>query len=283
VNAAALGESIECVTTSADPCSLKKCDGYGDRPCSTCTTSRKPVCVYEPLTQEEYAQYEHDLEHGRRRREKLEPPAELQTTRQDRAVLEAMLGFPEEERKSHKRAEEPRSRAKSRVSVASEPSRRASKAASVVSDDALDVIDMMDEDLEPSPPKPKRKKAKALVRQMPRRQFDMDVSQSNDDQELMSDPGDIYVGPVPRRYLKMPLDVFYVEDLPVSVPYPIRYYLDEDGQPVVSWRKPEPEGTRSKRLVGTLYENGHRVNPRQMVDIPADRRANHACEWCRFK
>lgn len=203
-----------------------------------------------------------------------------------------MLDYPEEERRSHRRAErseEPKShRAKSKaVSTSEEPrsSRAKSKAVSVVSEDALDIIDIMDEDLEPSPPKSKRKKSRAaLVRQMPRRQFDMDVSQSNDEQgDLVSDPGDIYVGPVPRRYLKMPHEDFYVEDLPVSVPYPIRYYLHEDGQPVVSWRKPEPEGTRSKRLVGTLYENGNRVNPRQMVDIPADRRANHACEWCRFK
>lgn len=258
--------------------SVQKCDGYGDRPCTACTRSRNPVCVYEPLTEEEYAQYLHELEHGRPRREKMEPPADLQTTRQDRTVLEAMLDIPDEvsERKSHRRVEEPAksSRAKSK------------RAASVISEDALDIIDIaVDEESEPEPPRPsKRKKSKsALVRQMPRRQFDMDVSPQANEGDNQSDTGDIYVGPVPRRYLQMPLDVFYVEDLPVSVPYPIRYYLTEDGQPVVSWRKPEPEGTRSKRLVGTLYDNGNRVNPRQMVDIPFDRRANHACEWCRFK
>lgn len=240
--------------------------------------------MYEPCTEDEHAQYLHDLQHGRRRRGKLELPAEVQPTRQDRIVLEAMLDVDEiPDRKSHRRQERDvsvRSSAKGKRAVST-----------VVSEDALDIIDIdVDEGSEPEPeaepkPGPRRpshgKKPKAVA-PMPRRQFDLEPT---DDQSTstQSDPGSVYVGKVPRRWLNIPVDPFYVEDLPVSVPYPVRYYLDEDSQPIVSWRKPELEGTRSKRLPGTLYENGNRVNPRQMVDIPADRRASHACEYCRFK
>jgi hypothetical protein len=255
--------------------SLQKCDGYGDKPCCACARARRPVCVYEPFAEEEHTQYLHDLKHGRRRREKLEPPAELQTTRQDRVVLEAMLDVEEPARKSHRRqdpAVSERSHTKERRAVST-----------VVSEDALDIIDVeVDEEPESKPRRPShRKKAKSKAK-MPRRQFDMEPSHSGSTSS-QSDPGDIYVGKVPRRHLAIQAEPFYVEDLPVSVPYPMRYYLDEDSRPIVSWRKPEPEGTRSKWLAGTLYENGNRVNPRQMVDIPTDRRASHACEYCRFK
>ena len=187
-------------------------------------------------------------------------------------------------RKTHRRQEHDRygrSHAKGKRAVST-----------IVSEDALDIIDIqVDEESEsepepepePEPRRPSHRQKPKTVPQIPRRHFDLEPSDEVSSGSTGSDPGDAYVGPVPRRVLKIPIEPFYVEDLPVSVPYPIRYYLDENAAPIVSWRKPEKEGTRSKRLPGTLYENGNRVNPRQMVDIPADRRASHACEYCRFK
>lgn len=208
-------------------------------------------------------------------------PVDLQTTRQDRTVLEAMLDVDElPERMSHRtqgRDHSESSHAKGKRAVSM-----------VVSEDALDIIDIevdeqSDSEPEPEPRRRSHSKKPKTVPLIPRRQFDLEPSDDVSSASTGSDPGDAYVGPVPRRVLKIPIEPFYVEDLPVSVPYPIRYYLDENAEPIVSWRKPEKEGTRSKRLPGTLYENGNRVNPRQMVDIPADRRASHACEYCRFK
>jgi ribonuclease E len=88
----------------------------------------------------------------------------------------------------------------------------------------------------------------------------------------------------PRRKLKMEQTWVIPDELPTAVPYPIRYYVSpNDGQPIVSWREPEEPDAHSNRPEGTLYENGGRVNPAGSVDKPEDRRANTACEFCKYR
>lgn len=88
----------------------------------------------------------------------------------------------------------------------------------------------------------------------------------------------------PRRKLKMEQTWFNPDELPTAVPYPLRYYISpNDGQPIVSWREPEESDAHSNRPEGTLYESGTRVNPAGSVDKPEDRRANTACEFCKFR
>jgi hypothetical protein len=253
------------------------------------------VCVYEPCPETEYSDYLQSLEQGAGRRisgeaaktrgQRTQPAIELQTTRQDRVVLEAMLNATDEA---------PLGRRSQRTQVVAEPStsqkslRAKGKARA---DSEMDEIDVIDDVLPEEPEQDsyrsiKRKKAPSVsARAMSRRPFDIDaVSQNSNPQfDGTTSSSDVFVSTVPRRKLNIPPEQFYVEDLLVSVPYPIRYYMTEEGEPVVSWHKPEADGVRSKRLVGTLYENGNRVNPKQLVDLPMDRRANHACEWCRFK
>lgn len=93
-----------------------------------------------------------------------------------------------------------------------------------------------------------------------------------------------FAGLQPVRTLKKQQDWFDPDALPVSVPYSMRYYLmPADGTPVVSSAAPEKSGRKSKRPEGTVYEDGCMVNPSGKVDPPVTRRANHACEMCRFR
>ncbi|KAJ9115851.1 hypothetical protein QFC22_004993 [Naganishia vaughanmartiniae] len=275
---------------------LQKCDGYGDRPCSACIKARKPICVYEPCPETEYLDYLQDLQQGVKKRNSGEvaqtrgqlphAPVELQTTKQDRLVLEAML-------KAIDEAPPGRRNQRAKVDVEPSTSQRSHKAkgkAWADSEMEMDEIDVIDDVIPEEPEQDsyrsiKRKKPSSMsARAMSRRPFDIDAASQgvNPQFEGTSNSADVWVSPVPRRKLNIPPEQFFVEDLLVSVPYPIRYYMTEEGEPVVSWHKPEADGVRSRRLVGTLYENGNRVNPKQLVDLPVDRRANHACEWCRF-
>lgn len=88
----------------------------------------------------------------------------------------------------------------------------------------------------------------------------------------------------PRRKLRMEHTWFDPDELPTAVPYAIRYYLSQpDGHPIVSWREPEASDAQSNLPQGTLFENGARVNPAGKVDKPEDRRANTACEFCKYR
>lgn len=101
-------------------------------------------------------------------------------------------------------------------------------------------------------------------------------------QETQPEPEVLVVAP--RRKLRMEQTWFDPDELPTAVPYTIRYYISRpEGQPIVSWREPEAFDAQSNLPEGTLFENGARVNPAGKVDKPKDRRANTACEFCKYR
>lgn len=123
-------------------------------------------------------------------------------------------------------------------------------------------------------PKPRKKAQKKTA----------DSEPAPAEQVLELEPEPVVPVVAPRRKLKMEQTWFDPDELPTAVPYPIRYYLSQPaGQPIVSWREPEASDAQSNLPEGTLFENGARVNPTGKVDAPEDRRANTACEFCKYR
>lgn len=103
-------------------------------------------------------------------------------------------------------------------------------------------------------------------------------------QQEVIDADTCFAGLSKQKTLKKAQGYFDPDALPISVPYTIRYYLfPQDGSPVVCSAAPEKPGRKSHRDPGTLFEDGTMVNPNGYVDAPEKRRANHACELCRFR
>jgi hypothetical protein len=289
--------------------SQTKCDGYGDRPCSTCIRSRKSTCVYQPWTEADQQEYQAALEHGtisRRRevhgnsqrfRKDLSAHDEDKLSEQDKAIVKSMLtdylpGAEVEEPK-----EPPADNLEIEIDVESRPqspeeddlpiydapwpSLHDAEALQQVEEDVP--ATMVEDVPEPaSPPVAPRKRKIGNVdaehKSQPSKKKKVDSPQEPIDVDTC------FADLKPVRTLKKSSDWFDVDSLPVSVPYGIRYYLmPSDGTPVVSSAAPEKPGRKSKRPEGTLFEDGSMVNPDGKVDPPAVRRANHACEMCRFR
>lgn len=286
------------------PSSQTKCDGYGDRPCSSCIRSRKPTCSYQPWTEAEQREYQAALEQGtvsRRRevhgdsqkfRKDLAAHQEDKLLEQDKAIVQSMLTDylpgPEDlaaeapvspvdnleveiDADSPPPADEP-------IHDAPWPSLHDAEAFQPADEDADAPLVVAPESASP-PVAPRKRKIGNVV--TPKSQPSKKAKVS--DQESI-DVETCFAGIKPVRTLLKSQDWFDEWDLAVSVPYNIRYYLmPSDGTPVVSSAAPEKAGKRSKRPEGTLYENGNMVNPDGQVDPPSARRANHACQMCRFR
>ena len=267
------------------------------------------MCLYKPWTVEERKEYEGDLEAGlkrseqpgdsigrdSRRRQRDPPPAELEMTTQDEEVIESMImaipselpqpksettAAPPQERKVHKARKPKKPRAGAPASPVREGSARVVDALEVVIDVPKKVPAKeaaMEEKKEISKKRgPKTAKRPKIVEldDLQATAAAVQAAHSN----LASD------GTIRRRKMQKQTDWFDPDQLAVSVPETIRYYLSPtDGQPIVSWRDPEAAGRKSKLPPGTLFADGNMVNTKGQVEAPADRRANHACEACRAR
>lgn len=286
--------------------SIAKCDGYGDRPCSTCCKAKRPVCLYKPWTVEEQLEYEGDLEAGykrsqvdetangrdSRRQKRDPPPAELDMTAQDEAIAQSMtMADPAEIQQAQPEKvevtpvpEAPRvhkarkPKMKSQIlAPASSPDPVPDSADGVA--DMLEVVIELPGDVQQEKEKPKSKRAPKTAKRKKIEEQPAPAVAVEAETAPKPIPSD---GTIRRRKMQKQQDWFDHDALAVSVPEPIRYHLDEkDGQPIVSWREPENAGDKSKLPAGTLFANGNMVNAKGYVNAPADRRANHACQACR--
>lgn len=168
------------------------------------------------------------------------------------------------------------------------PRKRAKKVEQELNDALLSLVSDNDEPNEdmvtqpdttqtaPKPKKPRKSKAQ--------KEAEAAAAEAAAPPESEPEPEPVVPVLAPRRKLKIEQSWLHPDDLPVAVPYPLRYYISvTDGQPIVSWRESEESGVHSNRPEGTIYEDGNRVNPAGSVDKPEDRRANTACEFCRFR
>jgi hypothetical protein len=248
--------------------------------------------MYKPWTAEEQLEYQGDLERGykqsqvetngrdsRRAKQREPPPAELEMNQQDEIVVQSMtMADPAEIERAYPKVEEVK-----KVHKARKPKKQVLAPASEAPDSADGVADILEvvidvdepeKEAEPQPEqeteKPKAKRAKTAKRKKIEEPVEVAKPITVD-------------GTIRRRKMQKQQDWFDVEQLGVSVPEPIRYYLAEDGEAIVSFREPEEVGVKSKLPAGTLFANSNMVNAKGIVCAPAERRANHACEACRHR
>lgn len=228
------------------------------------------------------------------RRLKRDLPAELEMTSEDVTVVRSMLTVePGETQASAPQAEvlptpdvpasQKRHKSKAKRSKILDPASSPLPGPTAKVTDSLEVVINILEDTDEQEVQQLSNRKRVSTTKAKRKKIE-EPSRLQVEDPVVVDSSSKINGVIPRRKMQKQQDWFDPDELPVSVPHTLRYYISaEDGQPIVSWRDPDAPGEPSQLPPGTLFVDGSMVNPEGFVDVSGDRMAQHACEACRLR